>query len=620
MFFREKKTSKDSVLQLVESRRTTDGKVRQRIVVSLGGCRVPDGIRKAVAIEVTRRMAGYERFLPDDPDVSHWTKLVLDRIEEAGNLPNANRVERKSSSFRRRATVFVDEIDHENGVELGPHLVILQAWKSLGLDEFLSEHRFTAENLATAKVSVLNRLMEPCSENELVNWASTTALSDLLGVQTGAWAEDRFYRISDKLLKVNKSLEEHFRQRESDLFNLDRTILLYDLTNSYFEGTAAGNSLAKRSVNSKEKRSDCPLVSVGIVLDAQGFILTHKVFAGNVSDCKTLLKAVADLESVAGQDNRSVVVVDGGMATDGNLKQLREKGYDYIVNGRRQARAKFAEDFLDRESFRKVEGRADEKRRPVFVRRLESEGDETILLCRSDGRREKEDAIQDSAELKLTGGLEKLEARIIREDPRLKLEEGSAMVNRAIGRLTSRTTRAAKHYQIEYDHDKRRLTWDRHKDNWDKDRELHGCYHLRSSVELSDHDLWKTYITLTKVEDAFRYMKSDLGLRPFHHRLDRRCRGHIWITILAYHLLRWTEYSLQMAGYEGTWRTVRRKLQTHCYVTLIVPTADGTEVHSRKAGRPNEVQRLIYTILGVDWKSLPTKTTVYQIQGACAKT
>lgn len=619
MFFREKKTSKEAVLQLVENQRTPEGKVRQRVIVSLGGCRVPDEIRKAVAVELTQRMAGYQRLLPEDPYVAHWTKLVLDRIDAAGKLPRAHRIEEKGSSSQRKAMVLVDEISHEEGVELGPHLALLQAWKSLGLDEFLSEHRFSAENLATAKVSIFNRLVEPCSENELVNWASTTALSDLLGIQTGAWAEDRFYRISDKLLSVSKSLEEHLRQRESDLFNLDRTILLYDLTNSYFEGTAAENNLAKRSVNSKEKRTDCPLISVGVVLDAQGFILTHKVFAGNVSDCKTLLKAVSELESVAGEKGRPVVVVDGGMATEDNLKQLREKGYDYIVNGKRQARSKFAEDFLDRESFHQIKGRTDDKRRrPVFVRRLERDG-ETIVLCRSDGRREKEDAIQDSAERKLTDGLETLEARIFREDPKLKLEEGTAMVNRIIGRLTARTTRASKHYLIEYDHERRELSWNRNKDNWDKDRDLHGCYHLRSSINLSDHDLWKTYIMLTRVEDAFRCMKSDLGLRPFHHRLDSRCRGHIWLTVLAYHLLRWTEHSLQTAGYEGTWRTVRRKLQTHCYATLIVPTEDGTEVHSRKAGRPNEVQRLIYTILGVDWKALPTRVTAYQIQGECAK-
>ena len=242
------------------------------------------------------------------------------------------------------------------------------------------------------------------------------------------------------------------------------------------------------------------------------------------------------------------------------------------------------------------------------------------MLCRSDGRRDKEDAIQDGAERKLIEGLETLQARILRNDPKLKLAEGSALVNRAIGRITSRTTRASKLYDIDYENERRELTWNRREKQWTENRQLHGCYHLRSSIDMSDQELWKLYITLTRVEDAFRHMKSDLGLRPFHHQTARRCGSHIWITILAYHLLRWTEYSLNLAGYTCTWRTLRRRLQTHCYATVIVPTATKRVHHTRKAGRPNEVQRLIYSLLGIDWANLPVRRRTYSSERQCAKT
>jgi len=621
MFFREKKTSKNPVLQLVENHRNAAGKVCQQIVVSLGGCSVPDEYRKAVAIEVTQRMAGYQRFLPlEDPIVADWTMLVLKRIEEAGRLPEATFREIPDKGSEPLEEVCMEEIEHEEGVELGPCLTLLQAWKALELDSFLTGRGFSPDQIATAKVSVLNRLIDPCSENELVNWAATTALDDLLNVHTGAWGEDRFYRISDKLLSVRRGLEKHLRNKESSLFNLDRTILLYDLTNSYFEGEAEGNKLAKRSVNSKERRSDCPLISVGVVLDAEGFVITHKVFSGNKSDSKTLLGAVADLEKIAGPGSRPVVVVDGGMATEKNLNDLLAKGYDYVVNGKRQKRAEFASDFLDKALFKRVEGRAENKAtRPVFVRRIKK-GAETLVLCRSDGRRDKEDAIQDGAERKLIEDLEKLQARILRADPKLKLTEGSALVNRVIGRLASRTTRASKLYEIDYEHELRELSWSRREKEWTQNRQLHGCYHLRSSIDLSDQELWKLYITLSRAEDAFRHMKSDLGLRPFHHQSARRCGSHVWITILAYHLLRWTEYSLNLAGYNCTWRALRRKLQTHCYATVIVPTAAKRVHHTRKAGRPNEVQRLIYSLLGVDWANLPIRRRTYRSERQCAKT
>ena len=619
MFFREKKTSSKPTLQLVESYRNAKGKVSQRVVVSLAGCWVPDELRKLVAVELTHRAQGYQRILEEDPDVESWVGKVLDRMEAKGKLSAPVRCEEADMGPGVHEQVRIEDIEHEEGTLLGPCLVLQKAWGSLGMDGVLGDLGFSKPQIATAKVSVFNRLVEPVAENELPNWVATTALRELLGVRTEGWAEDRFYRISDKLLHGTQKIEEHLREKERDLFNLDRTILLYDLTNSYFEGSGAKNDLACRSVASKEKRSDCPLISVGIVLDAEGFIIRHKVFAGNISDCNTLLGAVSELEGIAGGESKPVVIVDGGMASQSNLDALRESGYDYIVNGKRRSRAEFLEDFLDVDGFRRVEGRgkAGEKQ-PVFVRRVTS-GDETVVLCRSDGRKKKEDAIQDNAERKLVEGLEKLQARIFRNDSRLKLGEGSALVNRIIGRLLGRTTRASRLYEINYEHENRELGWQRKETEWDNSRELHGCYHLRSTVELEDQQLWKLYITLVRVEDAFRSMKSDLGLHPFHHQLARRCRAHIWITVLAYHLLRWTEHTLAISGYESTWRTLRRRLETHRYSTLIVPTAKGVEHHIRKAGRPSEQQKMIYAQLGIDWKGLPVRHRTYRVR-QCAKT
>jgi transposase len=612
MFFREKRSRKSVVLQLVESHRNGRGKVRQRVVVSLGGLVVPDEYRKAVAHEVSQRMAGYQRLIEDDPVVAYWTQAVIAKIEDEGKLPAVTCREVEVDGKRVAESVRVDAIEHERSTLLGPLLVLDQAWRSLGLDEFFSSRKTPASRVAAAKMLVFNRLIDPCSENELLNWIQTTSFGDLTGYAIEGWGEDRFYRVGDKLLSARKNLERHLRERARDLFNLDRTILLYDLTNSYFEGEAEKNELAKRSANSKEKRSDCPLISVGVVLDAAGFIITHKVFAGNVGDCKTLMKAVADLETIAGSGRRPVVVVDGGVATKENLGALRQNGYDYVVNGKRQTRAEFAEDFAQLDQFKKIEGRGVVgEKRPVFVHRVEKDG-EIIVLCRSEGRREKETAIRDNAERKLVEGLEKLSARIQREDSRLKLSEGPAMVNRAIGSLVKRSTRASKFYEIRYNHQDKTLAWLRREEDWDEAGELHGCYHLRSSIELPDDELWKLYITLTKVEAAFRHMKSGLGLRPFHHQLRRRCEAHVWITILAYHLLRWVEYSLEMGGYAATWKTISRVLTTHCYATILAPTEAGLVYHVRKPGKPDARQKLVYEILGIDHTSLPIRRRVYK--------
>jgi len=212
-------------------------------------------------------MSGYERLLPEDPEVSHWVKAVLAKLDSENKLPAGTHIETSQASSCKTEAVNVDAIDHEEGTTLGPYLLLNKAWKSLTLDNVLDKSSFSIDQIQTAKVSIFNRLIEPCSENALTDWAQTTALDDLLGIQTATWAEDRFYRISDRLLSRRRVLEEHLREREADIFRLERTILMYDLTNSYFEGDARNNSLAKRSANSKEKRSDCPLISVGVVLD-----------------------------------------------------------------------------------------------------------------------------------------------------------------------------------------------------------------------------------------------------------------------------------------------------------------------------------------------------------------
>jgi len=611
VFFREKKTRTTPVLQLVENQRNSLGKVQQRLVLSLGGCRVPDEHRRAVAIEVSHRMAGYERVLPVEPAVARWTEEVIERLAEAGKLPGVTCRELPDCHGQRPVeSVYTEQIEHERETALGPCLVLLRAWESLGIDQVLKVHRFGRSPRQTAKVAVLNRLIEPCSDNELVGWAQTTALDELLGVRTATWAEDRFYRVNDRLLKCRGALERHLCEREQSLFRLNRTILLYDLTNSYFEGTASRNPLARRSVNSKEKRTDCPILSVGVVLDGDGFLITHKVFRGNMNDCQTLVSAVETLEHVAASTASPTVVVDGGMATEENLSFLRRRGYHYVVNGKRQSRASFAEDFLQTDQFTKISGRDGTIKRHVFVRRIQT-ADETIVLCRSEGRQEKEDAILDGAERKLLDELCQLQARIRRGDPKLKLRQGPAWVNRVLGRITARTTRASKLYEISYDHQGRSLQWSRREEDWRRERDLHGCYHLRSSLDLSDDRLWHLYMTLTRVEDSFKMMKSEMGLRPFRHHTELRCQAHVWITVLAYHLLRWVEHTLELSGYQATWRTVRRLLQTHGYSTLIVPTQEGLVHHTRKPGRPTDTQRLIYALFSIDWKTLPIRKRTY---------
>jgi transposase len=600
MYFRMTKTKTTPVLQLVHGYRDSRGKSRQKIVASLGDMDIPEDARKPVAQAVEARLAGQQTIFPESPEVVKWTDAVVARVSAKRATELFAATAQTYGDEEVADGVLIDRIEHEDERELGPVLVLDKAWKELGLDNMLKAEGFRDSQISAAKVSVFNRLDDPCSEHALAGWAETVALDELLGENVSRPGCDRFYRVSDALLAKKVELEKRLRAREVDLFRLKSSIVLYDLTNSYFEGQAERNPKAKRG-NSKEKRSDCPLLSLGLAIDDSGFPIAHQVFEGNRHDSKTLVEMVSTLRSrMSPMEGRPVIVVDGGVASNENLEHLRKEGYDYIVTAKRQSRSNFHEDFCEVDSFSLVAGRDGKK--PVFVKRVETEN-ELLVLCRSDGRRQKEDAMLSGAENKYLEGLAKLQSQIDNPKSRTKKAED---IQRRIGGLHKKHSRAAKHYEVEYDADSKKLSWSRRDEGYAAARELHGCYFLRSSImNLGDEEVWNMYMRLTKVERAFRNLKSELGLRPIRHHREDRGDGHAWITVLAYHLMHWVEKSLESAGAPSTWPAVRRILQTHCYSTIIIPSKDGKTRYLRKAGRPGERQRKIYQMLNVEYRNLP---------------
>ncbi|MDD3695016.1 MAG: hypothetical protein PHG44_03505, partial [Lentisphaeria bacterium] len=254
-------------------------------------------------------------------------------------------------------------------------------------------------------------------------------------------------------------------------------------------------------------------------------------------------------------------------------------------------------EYAESEEFTQIGGRSPEK--AVLVRRT-VRGEEQIVLCKSESRRLKEEAIISKSEQRFLEALEKLSKRIERGDGRLRLDKDDSVVNRVLGTIFSKNTRASRFYEAHYEEgESRRLVWARKDKEFEKAIEMCGCYFLRTNrMDLSDEEIWKVYMSLSRLEAAWRNMKSDLGLRPFYHQLDTRCEAHVLITVLAFHLQRWVEKKLEDAGLQLTFRKVYRLLQTHCYATVCLPTKDGKMHSLRKPGRPDEKQAAVYAALG----------------------
>ncbi len=413
----------------------------------------------------------------------------------------------------------------------------------------------------------------------------------------------RYYRIGDLLLDGKDRIEAGLRERIAAHFGLERTLFLYDLTNFHFEGACEANPSALRGRN-KQKRHDCPQVVVGMVFDEFGFEVLHRTFAGNSSDCRTLPRMAEALLQAAGEDclltnGPPVVVVDGGLATRENLTELRRLGFHYLVNDKRARRGAWAQLFAE-DGFKAVPKR--DESAEVMVRLVDIEPDgagdaaERVVLCKSRGRRDTELAIRSRAEERFLEQLHALSERL--ESGRLKTSGGA---ERALGRLLAKHPRVARFYSCSIRAGSPlRLEWRRDEARWEEEDRLAGCYALRTTLgDLDGQQLWQLYMTLCRAEDGFRTVKSDLGLRPAFHQVERRVDAHVFLTVLAYQILRFILHTLEQHGDSRRWQTLRYVLATHCYATIELHLKDGAVHRIRKPGRPETSQWDIYRKLGI---------------------
>ena len=587
MFFRTKQIKGTPLLQLVEAYRNTEGQPRQRVLASLGNATLPAGDARRLAKAVEDQLSGQAGLLDET-----LTEETAAWVVNVANLAKRSKGATEALSGTVIDGVLLDEMETEGGVDLGPQLVAMKAWDALDFTPMLNNLGMNPTAIATAQLMVANRLIEPLSEWALIDWAQRTALPELLDVRLSKTTKDRLYRVSDELLKHRKPIETSLREKSRDLFSLNRSVILYDVTTTHFEGVCAKNPKAKHGKN-KQKRNDCRQVAVGMAFDENGFPLAHEVFEGNIADTKTLRLILARL-ALPEAGLKPVVILDAGFASEENLALLRELGYSYLINITRGSRRKYADEFAA-SGFELLPDRAEDQQ--VEVRKITDPEDaaSVLVLCRSAQRRLKETAMISTAEQRFLTDSGRLQARIAKG--KLKRE---ALIERAIGALLKKHPKVGRFYTLNQEGGALRV--DRDDGRLEAALELCGDYVLKTDHSLNGPELWKLYMTLLRAEEGFSALKGSLGLRPNFHQLEERVDGHIFISVLAYHLLCWIGHRLTQSGDVRNWQTIRRLLRTHSLTTTCLPLKDGRVIKVRKPGRPDAEQALVYQRLGIDWK------------------
>lgn len=589
---------------LVESLSTPKGP-RQKVICSLGDLSPrPREKWLELAHKMQSALAGQTELFEQD--------LEVGKVLEQARVQNSQITEKAAPSRRRQLpqvlAVQTDKVQMEDPREAGPVHVGHQFWRRLGLDAILEKTGMRKQARILTCAMVLNRLVYPLSEHAMADWIRRTALEDILGVDFQTLSDTALYRNLDRLYPQREFIEKTLVESERDLFNLDQTVMLYDLTSTYFEGQALANPKAKRGY-SRDKRPDCKQVVVALVVNRDGFPLAHEIFEGSRQDRKSLQDMLEVLDNRVGLQPGQTVVVDRGMAFDENLEQIRSRGLQYLVASRQSERDQWLGEFEDlggfEEVIRKPSPRNPFQKKSQVQVKIKRCDDGARVLCISSERKEKDRAIREKQEGRLCVDLAKLEKRVAagRLVKPVKIGE-------AIGRLKERYPRVARYYEIRYEPQTKTFTSTLNKDKRTTAEQLDGSYLLKTSrSDLSAEEAWRIYSLLTRAEEAFRTMKSPLAERPIFHQVERRVDTHIFLCVLAYHLLVAIEKTLLDRGVHTSWGTVRDSLKNHQVATMVLPAENGQVLRIRKGTVPEPEHKELYELLQVPEEIIrPRKT------------
>ncbi len=568
--------------------------VRQVTLLNLGRhFDLPASEWSRLCARIDALLAGQSMMLAEPEAIEALAQRYAARLIAARPVPTGaprnNAATPASAAESTYAEVAVESLELSRPRSVGVEQVGLAAMAWLGLDGVLRERGSNGVQRAAVAGSVIGRMAAPGSELATWRWLrQRSALGELLDVDFEAMSPMQLYRASDRLVRQREKIEDAVFNRVRDLFGFEMTVTLYDLTNTYFEGTAAGNAKAARG-HSKEQRSDCPLVTLGLVLDGSGFVRRSKMFAGNVAEGTTLEAMLKGLAAPAG----ALVILDRGIATEANIAWLKQNKYRYLAVSRERARQFDPDQATDTLTASQETVR--------LQRVLSEDGEEVRLYCHSAGRETKETAIAERFAQRFEAGLAQLAGGLSKPRGQKRM----AKIFERIGRLKQKSPGAAQHYEITVTPDETGtkaavLTWK--KAPVEGSMLTHpGVYCLRSNE--TDWDaarLWQTYTMLTDLEAVFRGLKSELGLRPVFHHNEHRTEGHLFITVLAYQLVQAVRLRLKPSGQTLSWTGLREILSVQQRVTATFRQRDGCTLHVRKATVAEPALRRIYAALDID--------------------
>ena len=560
----------------------------------------------------------------DDATVIHYVNQFYQRMvcEKRIDVYVEKQEKKVSASGKDLQVIDINSIRNKDVREIGAEWLSYQAISQLQIAPFLDSRGWSEEDIKLAQSHIISRAVYPASEFETTRWMKeNSSVCEVTGYDVKKITKDQLYRITKKLYCEKEALEQHLSVRTNELFDIQDRIMLYDLTNTYFEGRKQGSQLAKHG-RSKEKRSDAKLVVLALVVNPEGFIKYSSIMEGNMADSKTLARMIDKLRvKTSSSATKALIVIDAGIATEENLEMIVEKGYDYLC--------------VSRSSLKnyKIEAGAttvtvtDNKKQKIELCHVKSDRNtDYYLKVESHTKELKESSMNELFRSRFEDGLQKIADSLTRKSG-VKQED---KVYERIGRLKQKYPSIHRYFDIEIEvkedvqtkrekkgtettqEKKRVVTSIKWAVKQDVDINARsGVYFLRTSLEsCSEEDLWQFYNAIREIEATFRVLKTDLDLRPIYHQKDESTMAHLHLGLLAYWVVNTVRYQLKKEGIHSGWREIVRTMNTQKAVTTLAQNIQDEVICIRRCSEPNQQVRRIYDALKYKYAPFKKKKSV----------
>lgn len=600
--YNKDKQQSDAYYRLVESYRNAEGRVCHRTILNIGFIDdeySPEQLNQTARILTDRYEQKQSLFETADAAVIKLAETLWERIIKDKRLD----LTLYSPASRQ---IDADTMRHSNVREIGSEWICHQTLEELGISKVLAEARFTEEQIQLACTQIASRAVYPASELKTASWIKeNSAIGELTGYDCQKITKDKLYESALRLYAVKDQLEQHLSHTTNELFDISDKIVLYDLTNTYFEGQYSGSELAKYG-RSKEKRNDAKLVVLALVVNIYGFIKYSAIHQGNMTDSENLSLMIDKLSRCTNAQN-PVVVMDAGIATEENLEMIRAKGYQYLCVSRSKLK-----------DYQAVSGRLTvlletKSKRNVRLKAVrDNKNTDYYLEVFSEDKYETQNSMRSQFEQRFEMELQKIAQSVERKGGTKK----AAKVHQRIGRARQHYPSVQYYYDIEVtlsqdNHIVTSVRWSKNEQQYAKKQASLGLYFLRTSLLLEDEVMiWNIYNTIREIESSFRTLKTDLDLRPVYHKSDAGTLAHLHLGLLAYWVVNTVRCKLKAYGINSQWQEIVRIGNTQKIITTHGTNIAGMTIGVRKCSEPTEQLRNIQSILLIKPKPFTKRKSV----------